>query len=122
MRGVPSVTPSSAVEEERRILGAADKSLSEIFAETGKLTVLYYLKTRYGLTLADLLDRPEDIRVALGDFLGAMGSEIVWQIMATRICAAVWPGGAEAGLRPEIPLLESLCREDGPGTSLSKTG
>lgn len=61
----------------RALIRVLEDSLSEIFTDSGKKTVLFYLKHKYGVTPEDVVDNPTKFKEAMVELLGDMGSSIV---------------------------------------------
>ncbi len=60
-----------------RIVSKLDYALTSIFSEDGKRTVMYYMGTKFGLTLEKATVDPEGLEAALTDMLGKIGWMVV---------------------------------------------
>ena len=63
-----------------------DSALTSVFSEDGKKTVIYYLNTRFGLTLEQATADPGALERALKGMLGEIG----WMVVKKAILEEFW--------------------------------
>ncbi|HZW85380.1 MAG TPA: hypothetical protein VFE91_05715 [Nitrososphaerales archaeon] len=68
------------------IMEKLDSALLKIFNEDGKRTVLYYLSTKYDLTLEQASQDPASLEKALTGMLGEVG----WMVVKKAILEQFW--------------------------------
>jgi hypothetical protein len=68
------------------VLAKLDKALTAIFSEDGKRTVLYYLTSRFNLSLEQASLDPTKLERALTGLLGEVG----WMVVKRAILEEFW--------------------------------
>ncbi len=68
------------------VMSKLDSALTSIFSENGKQTVLYYLTSKYGLTLEQASADPSRLEKALKGMLGEIG----WMVVKKAILEVFW--------------------------------
>lgn len=63
-----------------------DSALTSVFSEDGKRTVIYYLRTKFGLTLEQATADPASLERALTGMLGEVG----WMVVKKAILEEFW--------------------------------
>lgn len=63
-----------------------DSALTSVFSEDGKRTVIYYLRTKFGLTLEQASADPGSLERALTGMLGEVG----WMVVKKAILEEFW--------------------------------
>lgn len=68
------------------VVSKLDAALTAIFSEDGKRTVLYYMTSKFGLTLEEASTDPSKLERALTDLLGEIG----WMVVKRAILEVFW--------------------------------
>jgi hypothetical protein len=68
------------------VVSKLDSALTAIFNEDGKRTVLYYMSSRYGLSLEQATADPSKLEKALSNLLGEIG----WMVVKRAILEQFW--------------------------------
>jgi len=74
------------VRSAEEVVAKLDKALTSIFNEDGKRTVIYYLTSKYGLTLEQATRDPYKLEKALTGMLGEVG----WMVVKKAILEEFW--------------------------------
>ncbi len=72
--------------DPEQVVSRLDSALTAIFSEDGKRTVLYYMTSRYGLTLEQASADPARLEKALTGLLGEVG----WMVVKRAILERFW--------------------------------
>ena len=78
-----AASPNVNTEE---VVDRLDKALTAIFSEDGKRTVMYYLTSKYGITLESASKDPSKLEKALTELLGRVG----WTVVKKAILEEFW--------------------------------
>ncbi len=68
------------------VVAKLDAALTEVFSEKGKQTVLYYMNSRYGLSLEQATMDPGRLEKAISEMLGKVG----WMVVKRSILEKFW--------------------------------
>jgi hypothetical protein len=92
--------------EAKAIIEAAEDVLDEMFTETGKETVIYYLQINHSLKLTDIYDRPARFQEVLVKFLGEFGGELILRRVIQRLTKI--PGPAYGSYTEDMSLEDAV--------------
>ena len=94
-----------------------DETLTEIFSCSGKKTVLFYLKNRFGVTPEDIVHRPRLLHQGLEGLLGDLGSSIVHDHIMRRAAKLERSMMAKGSQTAAVDLSHRLKNELNPSPS-----
>ena len=77
--------PTELLEGKARVVHEVRHTLSELFTESGMMTVLYYLETDYDTRLADSWEDPSKFRRNFVVFLGEFGGNLILRRIEQRL-------------------------------------
>jgi hypothetical protein len=101
--------------EAAAIVAAAEDVLDEMFTETGKESVLYYLRINHGTKLTDIYSDPARFQKDISSFLGEFGSELLLRRMIQRLTKI--PGPA-FGSYSDLENLEEAVKKVAKGSGV----
>lgn len=78
--------PSTQRGSTDQVISKLDTALTAIFSEDGKRTVIYYMNSKYGLTLEQASLDPSKLEKALTSMLGEIG----WMVVKKAILEEFW--------------------------------
>jgi len=79
-------TATSSNVNTGEVVDRLDKALTAIFSEDGKRTVMFYLTSKYGVTLESASRDPSKLERALTELLGQVG----WTVVKKAILEEFW--------------------------------
>jgi hypothetical protein len=68
------------------VVSRLDGALTEVFSEKGKQTVLYYMNSKYGLSLEQATKDPARLEKSMTEMLGQVG----WMVVKRAILEEFW--------------------------------
>ena len=85
--GRGSVAPSESLRlAGGDVVSRLDGALTEVFSEKGKQTVLYYMNSKYGLSLEQATQDPARLEKSMTEMLGQVG----WMVVKRAILEEFW--------------------------------
>ena len=76
-----SISAERVAGQTREVLATLDAALTDVFSESGKQTILYYLSGDYSLTLEDAANHLTKLEESLTSLLGESG----WIVVKRKI-------------------------------------